>query len=96
MDDFNVDTWMSEAGISEKGRKKLSDAEISDEISIEFMDKETLLSVRLAPGDFVRFSRAQVLLQEARSEIPKLEDQNPRLPIAKKDEKGDQVIRWSR
>ena len=42
-EEFSAEQWMLAAGLSEKGRKKLLDAEISDEISIEFVDKDTLL-----------------------------------------------------
>jgi hypothetical protein len=43
MEKFNAESWMTEAGISEKGRKKLTDAEISDEIAIEFVDNNAVI-----------------------------------------------------
>jgi hypothetical protein len=41
---------------------------------VEFMDVETLSSIRLAPGDYIKFKRAQSLFKEAKDVMPALEE----------------------
>ena len=72
--EFDAKIWMCSAGLSEKGQKKLFDAEISDEITVTFIDEETLLSLKLAPGDNIRFRRAQDKLVKDGDSLPDLED----------------------
>jgi hypothetical protein len=83
MSDFDMDLWLIEAGISDAGRKKLYAAEVKDEYVIEEMDDETLLSIKLAPGDYLRFRRAQKLFKKKLDILPGLMPQNPSVDEAK-------------
>jgi hypothetical protein len=87
MEDFSMDKWMYELGISDGGKKKLETAEIRDEQSIILLDEITLLTVKLALGDFVKFRRGQVDLRLKLDKPPKLAKDSG-LP-AKGLEKGD-------
>jgi hypothetical protein len=83
MTDFDMDLWFAEAGISDGGRKKLLAAEVKDEVVIEELDDDTLLSIKLAPGDYVKFRRAQKLFCKRFDVIPGLLPQNPSIREAK-------------
>jgi hypothetical protein len=82
MEDFDAKVWMTSAGLSEKGQKKLFDAEISDEVTVRYIDEETLVSLKLAPGDNIRFRRAQDLLVKEHDVLPDL-GENTSLKAAK-------------
>ena len=60
MEEFHMDKWMHDLGLSDGGKKKLETAEIKDEMAITLLDEINLLMVKLAPGDFVKFRRGQV------------------------------------
>jgi hypothetical protein len=77
MSDFEITVWFTEAGISEKGQKLLLSAEVRDEAAIELLDLETLLTIKLAPGDLVKFKKAQALYIQEQDKVPGLVSQNP-------------------
>jgi hypothetical protein len=83
MTDFDMDLWFIDAGISDGGRKKLLAAEVKDEVVIEELDDDTLLSIKLAPGDYLRFRRAQKLFCQRFDVLPGLLPQNPSIGEAK-------------
>jgi hypothetical protein len=81
MDEFDIDIWIAEAGLSDKAKKKLLDAEIGDEVAVRYIDDETLLSVKLSAGDYVRFKRAQTVYNLKC--MPGLADKNKTLEDAR-------------
>ena len=72
MEDFSIDKWIYDLGILESGKKKLETADIKDEQAIILLDEITLLTVKLAPGDFIKFHRGQVDLRIKLDKPPKL------------------------
>jgi hypothetical protein len=72
MEDFHMDKWMHDVGLCVGGKNKLESAEIKDEMAITLLDEITLLTVKLAPGDFVKFRRGQVDLRAKLDKPPKL------------------------
>jgi hypothetical protein len=58
-EEFSFVDWIASTAISNAGMRKLETAEIKDESAILFMDDVTLLTVKLAAGDYVKFKRAQ-------------------------------------
>jgi hypothetical protein len=83
MTDFDIDLWFIEARISDGGRKKLLPAEVKDEVVIEELDDDTLLTIKLAPGDYVKFRKAQKLFCKKSDVLPGLLPQNPSIDEAK-------------
>jgi hypothetical protein len=88
MEEFDVTAWMVKAAISIGGQKKLEVAEIKDELSIELLDEVTLASIKLAPGDAIKFRKAQSTWLKAKDVIPTLETDNPTLQEAKDKANG--------
>ena len=71
--EFSFAEWISVNAISEPGKRNLGVAEIKDEQAIMLMDSPTLLTVKLAAGDFVKFKRGQQVLMDALDKLPALE-----------------------
>jgi hypothetical protein len=84
MTEFSMDSWFAGVGISEAGQKKLLAAEVKDAVVIEELDDTTLLTIKLAAGDYVKFRKAQSVFWKKLEVLPVLEDQNPTIQEAKK------------
>ena len=69
---FDITVWCKEVGISENGAKKLQTAEIKDDLAVSLLEAEDIASVKLAPGDLVKFRYAQSLLIKKLDKIPDL------------------------
>jgi hypothetical protein len=71
---FDITAWCREVGISENGAKKLQTAEVRDDLAVTLLEAEDIASVKLAPGDLVKFRHGQRLLRKKLDTIPALED----------------------
>jgi hypothetical protein len=80
-EEFDIAVWCKQVGISENGAKKLLTAEVRDDLAISLLEAEDVASIKLAPGDLVKFRYAQGLLRKKLDAIPELvaEDGSPSL-----------------
>jgi hypothetical protein len=77
--EFDFAVWCSRTALSDAGAKKLMANLIIDELSISLLDDATLATVKLLPGDLVKFKRGRTLMQESLG-LPELEVDTGFLP----------------
>ena len=73
-EEFELAIWSKEIGISDNGTKKLTTAEVKDELAITLLEPDEIAAVKLAPGDLAKFRYGQQILRKKLEKPPKLVD----------------------